>query len=213
MQRITPLRVRALLTCITATLFLALAVTGASARNLRISNQHTRIVWSALRFVAGGRTITCHVTLEGSFVEATAPKTVGTLLGRITRAAFNTCSGGSATVLTATLPWHIVYRGFTGTLPRITSVQVGILGLSFEVQQEGTIACLAATEANNPAVGNINLEESGNGTVTELNALVEAEIPLRGGGGLCAFAGRIHFEGAGSVTVLTSTTRITITLI
>ncbi len=213
MQRITPVHVRALLTCITATLFLALAVTGASARNLRISNQNIRAVWSALRFIAGGRTITCHVTLEGSFVEATAAKVVGTLFGRVTRAAVNTCSGGSATILNATLPWHIVYRGFTGTLPRIRLVQYGVLGVSFEAQPSGSIACLATTESLHPEVANMVLEEGGSGTVTELNALVEAEIPLRVGGGLCAFAGEGHFEGNGAVTVLNSTTRITITLI
>ncbi len=202
-----------LFAAVAATMLLSLAVGSASARNLRISNQNTRIVWSALRFIAGGRTVTCHVTLEGSFVEATASKVVGSLLGRVTRAAVNTCTGGSATVLTATLPWHIVYRGFTGTLPRITLVQVGLLGASFEVQPSGSLACLAATEANHPAVGNVVLEASGNGVVTELNALVEAEIPLRGGGGLCAFGGEGHFEGNGTVTVLNSTTRITVTLI
>ncbi len=213
MQRITAARTRALLTCVTATLFLALAVTGASARNLRISNQNVRAVWSALRFIVGGNTISCHVTLEGSFVEATAAKVVGSLFGRVTRAAVNTCTGGSATILNATLPWHIVYRGFSGTLPRIRTVQFGILGVSFEIQPSGSLACLAATEANHPATGNVVLEESGSGTVTELVTLVEAEIPLRGGGGLCAFGGEGHYEGSSQMTVLNSTTRITITLI
>lgn len=203
-------RSKLLLAGITAALMLATAVGSASANNLSVTNRNQRIVWSALRFIAGGNTITCHVTLEGSFHEATTAKVVGRLLGYITRGTVNTCTGGSATILNATFPWHIQYAGFTGTLPAITSVFLNMIGASFAVQPTGSLKCLARTETNHPAKGQAGVEA---GVIEELTALVEAEIPLTGEAEFCRFAGSGHFEGTGAVTLLGTTSRISIRLI
>lgn len=77
---------------------LAAAVGTGSARNLEVSNQNIRVVWMPLTVGASGSaTIECNVTLEGSFAERTIPKILGTLMGRITRAAYGRpCRGGTA---------------------------------------------------------------------------------------------------------------------
>jgi hypothetical protein len=184
---------------LTAAIVLSMAVASASANRLVVNEKSYRIVWSPLRFIAGGNTVSCNVTLEGSFHSATIRKVERALIGHVTRASVNTCTGGSATVLNATLPWHVQYNGFTGTLPRITGVLLKLVGASFQVQPSGSLACLAATTEERPAKGIAGVEA---GTVTELTAEAAAEIPLRGGGGLCAFAGGGHFEGTGTVTKL-----------
>ena len=58
-----------------AALLLALSVTSAASR-LSYSSKEFRIMWSSLRFSAaeGGVSITCPVTLEGSFLERTSTK-------------------------------------------------------------------------------------------------------------------------------------------
>ncbi|HEX4806912.1 MAG TPA: hypothetical protein VFU94_13520 [Conexibacter sp.] len=203
-------RSKLLLAGLAASLMLAAAVGSASANNLSMSNQNQRIVWSALNFIAGTSTVTCAVTLEGSFHERTTAKVIGRLLGYITRATVGTCVRGSATVLNETLPWHIQYAGFTGRLPTITSVLLNMIGASFAVQPEGSLRCLARTEANHPSKGEAAVEA---GVITGLRALVEAEIPLTGEGGLCIFGGSGHFEGTGRVTLLGATTAISIRLI
>jgi len=91
-------------------MILALAVSGTSARNLSVTEQSLRVVWTPIEFVAGGRSARCNLTLEGSFHYRTIVKREGALSGFITRAILNTSSGGSATVLTNTLPWHLTYN-------------------------------------------------------------------------------------------------------
>ncbi len=183
----------------------------ADARNFRISIRPIRSTWTALRFVAGTNTVTCHVTMEGSFAESTAGKTIRILLARFNRVSLNTCSGGSATLLTATLPWHLRYHAFIGRLPFILIIEVEVIGLSLSVRPEGSLTCLAATEESHPALLNFGLET--NGEATEATFQREAEIPLTGEGGLCAFGGSGHIEGTGNPTEAAGGTRIKITLI
>ncbi len=204
-------RSKLILACLATAAVLSLAAGSADARNFRISIRNIRSTWTALRFVAAGNTVTCHVTLEGSFVESTAGKTIRILLARFTRATLNTCTGGSATVLSATLPWHLRYHAFIGTLPFILIIQTEVIGLSFSVKPEGSLTCLAATEESHPATFNFGLERGGE--VTETSFAREAEIPLTGEGGLCAFGGSGHLEGTGRAEEAAGGTRIKITLI
>jgi hypothetical protein len=67
-------------------------------------------------------TIVCEMTLTTSLHGSTA-KTAGTLAGLVNDFRVANCRGGTWTVLTGTLPWHITYQSFTGTLPTITSVR------------------------------------------------------------------------------------------
>jgi len=204
-----------LLASLTATAILAMAVSSATAAHLSVSNQNFRTTWTSLRFSAGGSIVLCPVTLEGSFHSATIAKTAGLLIGYITRASVNgtepPCVGGTATVRTETLPWHIRYRSFTGTLPNISGVVVGLIGASFRVQPSGSLACNATTEATHPAVGTINVNTTTH-VAESLTPDPNARIPLESG--FCPFAGEGAFsEASQTLTVLGSTTRITVTLI
>jgi len=114
-----------------ATLLMAFAVNSASANHLSVSSQNFRLVWTALTFFGEGtgsteNTIICPVTLEGSFHSSTLAKVIGALIGHVTRATVvgTSCTGGRATILQETLPWHVTYEGFSGTLPRITAVRL-----------------------------------------------------------------------------------------
>ncbi len=190
----------------------ALAGTSA-ARSIRLANGESgfRFTWSQVQFIAGGSTVRCALTLEGSFSARTFAKTVGGVIGRVTRATLNTCSGGSATVLRETLPWTLQYAAFGGTLPRITSITTHLIGASVSVQPTGSLACLArASELHLwPILIAIGLFLLLAEPVFEEGA----EIPLTGEGGLCAFAGAGHVGGTGAATILGGTAQTTVELI
>lgn len=211
-------RSKLLLTAIATTLIMAAAVTVASARQFTTSNQNARAVWTSIQFTSLGGLIQirCNLTLRASFHYRTFSKT-RSLVGYITSAGITRpCSGGEAWVLngserpTNTLPWHIVYDSFRGTLPRITGIRLGIIGGSFLLSGLGN-QCQYTGTAPSPAFGIINLNEStGEGislsadsTVTvPLAATLVGSCPANG-----AFAGTTSLldEGEGS--------RITIRLI
>ena len=77
-----------------AALLLALSVTAAASR-LSYSAKEFRIMWASLSFSAaeGGVSITCPVTLEGSFLERTSTKVRDALAARITSATVGTLPG------------------------------------------------------------------------------------------------------------------------
>lgn len=181
-----------------AAMLMALAVDSASARNLSVNEQSIRAVWTPITFAAGGNSARCNLTLEGSFHYRTLVKRESALAGFITRAIITTCTGASATVLTATLPWHLTYNGFTGTLPNITTLRLNIIGVSFNVRPEGSVACLARSTAANPARAIATLGVGG--SVTGLRADETAQIPLEGF--FCSFAGEGSFVGTGSPSAL-----------
>lgn len=201
---------------LTAAIVLSAAVGSASANRLSVSEPRFRATWTALRLTAAEATIECPVTLEGSFHSATIRKVVGALVGHVSRASVRgstgagNCTNGSATIFQESLPWHLQYLGFTGTLPRPTAVRLWLVGARFRVDPSGALPpCNATTTRENPAVGDILTEA--NGLVTGLRALREFEIPLESG--LCPFGGDGRFEGTGSVTRLGSAGNISIRLI
>jgi hypothetical protein len=198
-----------------AVLALSMGVSTASANRLSINERGVRITWARLSFIAGTNTVSCPVTLEGSFHSGTIRKVARALIGYISRAIVNgtegPCTGGTATVLSETLPWHIQYRAFTGALPRIRTVSLRLIGASFRVRPAGLVACLARTTEAEPAQGEALVNEA-TGAVTGLRANEEASIGLDGF--LCAFAGEGHFGGIGQVFRLGTTRQdIFITLI
>ena len=212
-------RTRLLFSALSAIVVLGIGVSAASATHLQLlgSEKGIRIVWARLILEGAGNIIECPVTLEGTFSTSTITKRAGTAIGSITRAAVASasCTGGSARVLTETLPWDIQYSSFAGTLPAITTITVRLLRAAFAIHPTGSLTCLAQTEASHPAVGIINLG-AGTGTlrkITSLEAERTAGIPLRGEGGLCTFGGEGHFSGNGSVTVLGETASIEVALI
>jgi hypothetical protein len=204
-------RTSAVLAALAATLVLASAVGSASANSVSVSNQGFRINWARLTFSesGGGLPISCPVTLEGSFHARTLAKTIDALVAHITRAVHGGCQEGTATILTASLPWHVTYQGFTGTLPSITGVRHQLIGAEFQIEPGLGIRCLARTSASFPAAGDANREAGGD--ITSLSADSELLIPVTGSP-LCPQYG--IFSGSGEVHVLGSTTaRVRMTLI
>jgi hypothetical protein len=90
--------------------------------------------------VLGGlATVRCSVTLRGSLHRERIAKVEGTLIGFITAVTVaHPCEGGEANVLAATLPWHIVFRTITGTLPEnVTGIVHLLIGIGFLLEAAG----------------------------------------------------------------------------
>jgi hypothetical protein len=214
-------RTKLVLGALAAAMLLAFAVGTASANRLSISEKSFLIRWSPLTLAStAGSSIECSVTLDGSFHSNTIVKTVGSLIGYINAATIAgssgngreaVCAGGTATVLRETFPWHVRYNGFTGTLPRITAVNLLLIGASFRVDPTGSFepACLARTTEATPSRGITNIGASGE--ITGLEADPSALIPLSGGFGCSIAEGR--FSGRGTVQNAANTANITIRLI
>ena len=142
------------LAALAAALVMAFAANSASARNISISHGDLfNAVWRPIRFASGGIiAFECDLTLEGSFHYRTFLKVRESLIGFITRTTFNNCiNGGSATVLTTNLPWHIRYQGFQGTLPNISGIRIRLLLFEFQFKDRiFGITCLARTTTTEP---------------------------------------------------------------
>lgn len=185
----------------------ALACSSASAIQLSLGEPTFRAVWTPARFVFAGVTVSCNVTLEGSFHSTTFAKVERSLIGFVTRATPGSCSNGTMSVLTATLPWHVQYGGFTGTLPDISTVSMRIVGMSGSWTFLG-ITCLARTEAGTPA--GLIAERNGSGTITNFRWDESLPIPLTGSG-CSSIRGRIG--GTSSSATGSSGRSITLSLI
>jgi hypothetical protein len=181
------------------TLAMALAVGSGSANRLSISHGSLlRAIWSNFVVAASGiRLADCHLTLEGSFHSATISKVSGALVGFITRGSINTgaCLTNDATLLAETLPWHITYSGFNGTLPA-PEPKFAISGFSVRVTAPLFGPCLTRTERSHPAllIAQPNYEGGRNGLVNGLTFENGAMID-------CVSLGSTTFGGsAASVT-------------
>ncbi len=190
-------RSKLLLAGLCATFLLAAAVGTASANHLSVNETVHRIRWSALRFEFGGFTITCEFELEGSFHSATIAKVANALTGHITEAAFRNCTGGNATAHRETLPWHEQYRGFTGTLPRIETAAINLVGIRWRWAPTGGPECEAGTTQNEPGIGTISVGARG-----EANSITASGRIRLSGAFACSFA-TATFSGVGTVTSAT----------
>jgi hypothetical protein len=183
---------------------LGLLVGAASAGRLSTTSQTARDTFREVRFSGGFGTTVCNVTAEGSFHSKTIAKTAGLLLGYLTSVAVGGCTQGSATVLRETLPWHVRYQGFTGTLPNISTVVLRVVGVAFAIREPVFgITCLArATEAV-PTIVTFTREASGALTGSEIGGTLPTN---------CGAEGTLQGT-SNSFTVLNSASRITVTLI
>jgi len=196
-----------ILVMIGATVLLCALVSSASARNFETTSQTLRAQFRELRFSFPFGSPACQVTVEGSFHARTIQKVVGTLSGFITRADLGICSGGTVTILRETLPWHIRYSAFTGTLPNITSVRASVIGASLRVREtSGMIICLARTTATEPGIVTFNREVGGAVTNVELGGRIRVGAECFGESGTFS-------SDRAPLTALNTTTRITIRLI
>jgi hypothetical protein len=210
-------RTKLALAALTATLLLGVAVTSATAGRISTSNNRFRVTWTALQFgsleIEGP--IICPLTLEGSFHSATIRKTRGALIGAVTKGIVKSeaCEGGNASVLRESLPWHLTYESFGGTLPRIQEVTFLLRRYEFRIFNFFVGNCLYLDQGR--AEENLALSATVNeatGQVTVATPLLNRYASFRIGGAFCPRRGL--FEGPGQVFLLgSSTTRITVTLI
>jgi hypothetical protein len=210
---------KVVLAVLCAALLLSAAVGTASANRLEITNAERgfRVVWppeERLQFEAAGKVIKCPVTIEGTFHRRTFTKTSGLLLGYVTRAivgAAATCEGGTMAVLPETIPWHVRYENFEGTLPHIVHIGLHVIGAGFRITPTGAITCLILSSTAKPMEFFGQIEEGGGFTAWRSDEA--ALIPLTGENGMCALAGEGRFARSGRVTVLGGTARVTVRLI
>ncbi len=187
--------------------------TNASANHISTTSRTIKATWRSWEFIPPiGETFRCPVTLEGSLHSSTIAKVVGALLGFITRASINSsaCAGIHATILQASLPWHMRYRGFTGTLPSITRIETGIIGLAFLIEGTFGIECLYISSTTEPTIVNYNVSAAHAITSVE----VAGEINSTTGCGI--FGEHIRGKLAGESTAISqlgNTAGITVTLI
>jgi hypothetical protein len=196
------------LTALAAALLLATAVSASSARNLSFSNQNIRVTWATLEFVGSSSTFRCPITLEGSFHSRTIPKVARVLIGAITKFDFGTCASGAG--IRKVLPWHFTYESFAGTLPNITAINLLISRFLFLLTRFNVVCSLGA-ETDNIT---LSAARGAGGEVTSLAPVEGRNIahlvrPAEEGFG-CS---EVKLIGSGSVSLLNSTTRITVTLI
>jgi hypothetical protein len=213
-----------ILAVLTVSLLLGLAVSSAANR-LSTSNTKFRITWQHLTATEdpnnGIARIECPVTLEGSFHSATFAKVRRALLGAVTRGIVNgeRCTGGEFEPLQETLPWHLTYEGFKGTLPTITTIEL-LLGRYAVLAQEdsifGVINCLFGDQGRseeNMMLGFARDTTNGRIPIASPDSSRHASlIPRPLNSEFCP--GFAKFEGVGQVFLLgSSVTRIVVTLI
>jgi hypothetical protein len=191
------MRVRSTLLLAVLAVALAGLSTPASARTLSVNDDDFSMQWPSLEFLAAVGTVRCSVLLSGSFHRRVISKTAGLLVGAITGATVSRCEGGEARALTGTLPWHLRYVAFGGTLPVIRSLTLSLVGASFAVTIAGA-TCLARTDSTEPAVLIVSVDEL-DGDVHTLRADEAAEIDLEDDDFLCSIAGDAAFAGTGSM--------------
>jgi len=213
-------RSKLLLTALTATALLALAVGDASAGRFSTTERNLELIWdNALagktKFELIGRSsginIQCKLTLLGRFSSNTIIKATGLNQGTINHGELKECEGGSGTIKAETFPWNLRYRSFSGSLPNIRSISTGLIGARFHTESGGT-TCDTTTETNHPALG---IVEGGLETTGEPENIIadrNGRIPLRGSF-FCGFAGEGEFGGLGLVRNLPRTAKIRVTLI
>jgi hypothetical protein len=206
---------KALLAAASAAVLLSLAVGTASARRIEFSETHWMAVWSEIEpwvIEEVGELsppISCPVTLSGSIHSRTISKVSGQLIGYVTRAMFGTCRGGRAIVLPATLPWHIRYLSFSGTLPNIEFIRVAIVGLGIQSEEAGGRTCLYLTTEARPATA--TFRGAGNNW-TRIKWENASSIPRFAGDPTC-LAARFKEAGQASVTRRESAATIALRLV
>jgi hypothetical protein len=138
-------RCKLLLAFAIATVTLGVLTSSSGARSFSTTSQTMRTQFRELKFEGPFGTTTCQMTMEGSLHSRTIAKTAGSLVGYITSVRLGVCAQGTATVLTETLPWHMQYGSFSGTLPSISEIELQVIGASFRVRETFGVTCLATS--------------------------------------------------------------------
>lgn len=205
---------KTLLALVGTAIVLGALVGSASAGRLSTSTRNIRVTWPSVEFIEPvfGYTNRCPITFEGSLHSATVAKSIGALIGHMSRATVNNnaCSAVRATILQASLPWHVHYGGFLGSLPSISSVIMRVI--AFEFRADGWWGdCLFTTTEAQAATLNYNRT-----TATGAVASVTMGGSITSSEGCEPFGERINIRlggTSGAPTVLGGTAAITVTLI
>jgi hypothetical protein len=196
-----------------SSLLLAAAVGTATARNYSFSNQNIRATWTRLSFEGGaGIILSCQLTLEGSFHRRTITKVARSLIGAITRVRIKeeACTNGTLTPRNETLPWHLTYEGFTGSLPDIVGILLLFSRFRFGLDTPGGIC----TADYGIATDNITLRIAvTSGEVPIMFPVEGRSTATREGAGRGICQPITEFRGTGVVTLLAASTRIRVLLI
>jgi hypothetical protein len=193
----------------TVVIAFVMAVSVATARRLELSEQRYTVQLRELAFREVGSEATlaaCPVTLEGSFHSKTLSKVCGQLIGYITRATKGTCQTGAVTILSATLPWHVRYESFRGTLPAISEIDTALANGGWQIEIFG-LSCLYESTAAG-ALREIIVRDPATGRIIEW--IIHSRIIGQGG----AFCPReVILDGRGSVGTQTRLEPITVRLV
>lgn len=163
-----------LLTSAAAATLLALAVGTASARSISTSHQSWRTTFNPIQLRFSFGDVGCLLTLDGSFHARTFAKVSGALVGYVTRATGGACAFGEWRYLTQTLPWHMRYGSFTGTLPNISSMMLNVVGYAFQFRESLGIVCLFRSTETQPVSLFFRRENSGVVTSVEANGAIRS---------------------------------------
>jgi hypothetical protein len=208
-------RSKLVLAGLTVALAFGALVSASSANRLAITARQWQATWNKMRFI-GFVTIECHVTLEGSFHSRTISKVLEALIGYITRVTIDStnCTNGSARGLTETLPWHVRYGGFSGTLPIITNINQRVVGGAFLVQVAGIAPskCLYTSTAASPYKGIVN-RNTATGVASSFRLDETAAIPFTSGTSSFACGNSSRLEGTTTGLFEPPASSITITLV
>ncbi len=176
-------RSKLVLTALIAVLAFAFAAgTAAANRGASVTQTSERdlIIIQRLVFGGGFGNITCGVTIHGS-LHRTIAKTEGTLAGMVESVLIDTrnCAesfgvGNVTDVRVLSLPWHLRYVSFTGTLPVIRTIRLIQLGASFLIDFE-----ILGSDARCLYVSNQGVDATieARGVVTGINVIREAPLP------------------------------------
>lgn len=189
------------LAAVIAAVMLLTLVGAASANDLSVSSQAMRATWTRAELTGGFGTVGCALTLEGSMHTRTTTKTAGALIGFITRASVGPCAVGSATVLMATLPWHVQYSSFAGILPEILSIRANIISSKWLIREPAFgVTCLFTSTASSPNTATFNLAAGGGVTSVELGGTIPCTGELVNFNGKAS--GRSNTNSAMTITLI-----------
>lgn len=160
------MKARLLLTTVSAVAMIGMLTSTALGRSFRSSISTQRAIYTSVEFSGLFGSARCPLTLNGE-IHSTLPKTAEALIGYFESLTLGACTTGSLTMLTVSMPWHIRYSGFQGTLPRITRILTRIVGFEFKIRETGANECLVRTTATEPLLGNYSRRIE-DGILTEL---------------------------------------------
>lgn len=195
---------------LTASLTLAATISTATANRIAFDEQGFRqpMTEFTVSESGGGFAVSCRITLEGSFHSRSISKASEALIGYIRTAAVEPlCIEGRMRILTETLPWHVRYESFSGTLPNITGINLRDVGMALAIEKGLSAVCLLKATTANPAKSTLIVS---GGVIWELDFSSSATIPSTGM--FCPFAtGR--FSGFGAFGRARTTSIIDVTLV